>query len=403
MSVRWLALQSCSFRGNDESPYSLNRGNFLEMVDAFGKMNTKIGEVVLEIGDAKFSILVDEARDASSQEQMAIILSVSDTTSLNLKNQVFDVLVCFNLQVQNMRGQGYDGANNMHGSWNGQQALFLRDCPYAYYVHCFTHRLQLMLVSAARDVVDTNSFFSDLDNVINMITSSPKRFNELKSSKKKKKEIEHLLEIGEGETGSGANQIGNLQRARGTRWSSHYNSAKSLIDMYAATCKVLEYLSDHSPNVRTRCALSSPSEKTQDILTAMRFVHTTKTIIQELRENHWEKILEEVNCFCSKNDIHILDLHGSYMVGRSRGREYPTIEHHYHFDIFNAAIDFLVTELDARFNETSLELLSLGLAFDPKNSFESFNMDNICKLTEKFYPQDFTQQDIYSLKVELQH
>ena len=37
----------------------------------------------------------------------------------------------------------------MHGAWNGLQALFLRDCPYAYYVHCFAHRLQLALVRAA--------------------------------------------------------------------------------------------------------------------------------------------------------------------------------------------------------------------------------------------------------------
>ncbi|XP_022854090.1 zinc finger MYM-type protein 1-like [Olea europaea var. sylvestris] len=326
------------------------------MVDAFGKMNTKIGEVVLgnapknvtytsldiqkeilsimanrvkqrtrnEIGDAKFSILVDEARYASSQEQMAIILrfvngngiliersfaikSISDTTSLNLKNQISDVLVRFNIQVQNMRGQGYDGANNMRGTWNGLQALFLRDCPYAYYVYCFAHRLQLTLVSAATEVADINSFFSDLDNVINIITSSPKRINELKSSQKK--EIEHLLEIGERETGSGANQIDSLQRAGGTRWSSRYNSGKSLIDMYAAICKVLEYLNDHSPNVRTRSEVGGVykklttfefvfifhlmrrmlaitdvlrqalQKKTQDILTAMRFVHTTKTII----------------------------------------------------------------------------------------------------------------------------
>ncbi|XP_022859153.1 uncharacterized protein LOC111379942 [Olea europaea var. sylvestris] len=319
----------------------------------------------------------------------------------------------------------------MRGSWNGLQALFLKDCPYAYYVHCFAHRLQLTLISAARDVSDINSFFSHLDSVINMITSSPKRINELKSAQIK--EIEHLLEIGERESGSGANQIGNLQRAGGTRWSSHYSSVKSLIDMYAATCKVLEYLSDHSPNVRSRSEVGGVyktmttfefvfilhlmrkilaiadvlcqtlQKQTQDILTAMRFFRTTKTILQTLREDGWEEFLEEVKCFCSKNDIHVPDFDASYMVGRSRGREYPTVEHHYHFDIFNAAIDFLMMELDTRFNETSLELLSLSAALDPKDSFESFNIDNICKLAEKFYPEDFSQQDIYCLKVELQH
>ncbi|XLU31147.1 hypothetical protein S245_067213, partial [Arachis hypogaea] len=30
-------------------------------------------------------------------------------------------------------GQGYDGASNMRGEWNGLQALFLKDSPQAYY------------------------------------------------------------------------------------------------------------------------------------------------------------------------------------------------------------------------------------------------------------------------------
>ncbi|XP_022864673.1 uncharacterized protein LOC111384597 [Olea europaea var. sylvestris] len=175
-------------------------------------------------------------------------------------------------------------------------------------------------------------------------------------------------------------------------------SVKSLIVIYAATCKVLEYLSDHSPNTRSRS--KALQKKIQDILTAMKFVHTTKTILQTLRGDGWEEFHEEVKCFCSKNDIHVPDFNGSYMVGRSRDREYHTIEHHYHFDIFNTTIDFQIMELDTRFNETSLELLSLSTALDPKNSFESFNMNNICKLAEKFYPENFTQQDIYYLKVE---
>jgi len=46
-----------------------------------------------------------------------------------------------------MRGQEYDGASNIHGAWNRLYALFLKDCPYAYYVYCFVHRLQLALVA----------------------------------------------------------------------------------------------------------------------------------------------------------------------------------------------------------------------------------------------------------------
>ena len=99
-----------------------------------------------EIGDAKFCILVDEARDESKREQIAIILRfvvkegfikerffyvvhVRDTTALTLKNEICVVLSRYNLHIENIRGQGYDGASNMRGEWNGLQALFLKDCP----------------------------------------------------------------------------------------------------------------------------------------------------------------------------------------------------------------------------------------------------------------------------------
>ena len=38
----------------------------------------------------------------------------------------------------------------MRDMWNGLQALILNDCPYAYYIHCFAHRLQLALVKTSK-------------------------------------------------------------------------------------------------------------------------------------------------------------------------------------------------------------------------------------------------------------
>ena len=111
-----------------------------------------------EIGDAKFCILVDESKDEVKREQMAIVvrfvdtwgyvkerflqlLHVTNTATLTLKNQICDVLVSYNLQTHKMRVQGYDGASNMRGGLSRLQALFSKECPYAYYVHCFAHRL----------------------------------------------------------------------------------------------------------------------------------------------------------------------------------------------------------------------------------------------------------------------
>ncbi|XP_022893961.1 zinc finger MYM-type protein 1-like [Olea europaea var. sylvestris] len=158
-------------------------------------------------------LFLKEAQDASNREQMTIILRfvnshsslierffaikrVSDITSSNLKNEICDVLAQYELRLNKMRVQGYDGTSNMRGAWNGFQALFLRDCPYAYYVRCFAHQLQ--------------------------------RVTELQSSHREG--IQHMLATAEREFGSGANQIVTLQQSRATRWSSHDNSIKSMID-----------------------------------------------------------------------------------------------------------------------------------------------------------------------------
>ncbi|XP_042440944.1 zinc finger MYM-type protein 1-like [Zingiber officinale] len=286
-SARWLSLQACGLRGHDESSASQNYGNFIEMLKLLGKWNASIGDVILEkalgnakytspevqkeilhiignrvrnkiraeIGDSKFCILVDEAKDISNKEQMAIILRfvdahdflrecffqivhVHDTTAATLKKEIYDVLTRYNLEIHNIRGQGYDGASNMCGAFNGLQALFLKDCPYAYYVHCFAHRLQLALVAAAENEISIWLFFSNLTTIVNLVTSSSKRNVELQSAQVN--EIARSVVTGERETGRGANQIGTLHRVGTTRWSSHFDSICDLIDKYNATINVLE-------------------------------------------------------------------------------------------------------------------------------------------------------------------
>ncbi|CAN0904388.1 Zinc finger MYM-type protein 1 [Linum grandiflorum] len=197
--VQEIALRGSSFRGHDESQVSLNPENVLAWIGFATKLNEQIRNVVLqnalgnakytstriqkeilgiiankvrrkireEIGDSCFSILVDEAVDEAGREQMSVILryvnsrgivnerffalkSVAETSAETLKEAICDVLSQYDLQVDKLRGQGYDGASNMPGQFNGLKALFLRDSPYAYFVHCFAHRLHLALLTSAK-------------------------------------------------------------------------------------------------------------------------------------------------------------------------------------------------------------------------------------------------------------
>ncbi|CAL1399655.1 unnamed protein product [Linum trigynum] len=202
-SARWLALQGAAFRAHDETLHSKNRGNFIELIDRFSYYNDEVKSTVLgnapknakytssdiqkqilhvlakkvrnkifeEIGDSKFSIIVDEACDESKHEQMAIILLFVDSQGL-IQERFFDV-------VHNLRGQDYDGASNMCGEWNGLKALFLKDHPQAYYVHCMAHRLQLALVAASKDVTAVHEFFIDLTHIVNAVNAYSKRHDQL--------------------------------------------------------------------------------------------------------------------------------------------------------------------------------------------------------------------------------
>jgi hypothetical protein len=173
--VSYLALQGEPFRGSDETSTSLNKGNFLEFLDwykerneevrqAFDELCTKNAKMTSgtvqkelanccaqavtqaikeEMGDCLFSVLVDESRDILVKEQMAIavrfvnnkgevverflgIKHVKDTTSESLKKVLVETLSDHGLVVAKLRGQGYDGASNMRGEFNGLQKL-IRD------------------------------------------------------------------------------------------------------------------------------------------------------------------------------------------------------------------------------------------------------------------------------------
>jgi hypothetical protein len=267
-AVKWLAFQACAFRGHDESALSKNKGNFLEIVNLLAEFNPEIAKVVggnapynskytspdiqkeilsiyackirkhirEEVGDFKFSILADETCDVSKREQMALVLRfvdkdgilqerffdlihVANTRSLTLKDELCFVLSNHGFNIQNLRGQGYDGASNMRGELNGLQALFLQECPYAYYVHCYAHRLQLALVDASKEVVPISQFFQKLIFVINTVDSSSKRHDELHHAQVV--ELENGIADASIETGQGANQIRALKRPGDTRWGSH--------------------------------------------------------------------------------------------------------------------------------------------------------------------------------------
>ena len=81
-----------------------------------------------------------------------------------------------------------------------------------------------------------------------------------------------------------------------------------------------------------------------------------------------------------------------YILGRGRSRQLNvTMEHYFRIEIFLVVINTQLQELNSRFNEQTIELLPLSSALDPNDNYKSFNIENICKLALKFYPENFIE------------
>ncbi|KAK9748526.1 hypothetical protein RND81_02G064200 [Saponaria officinalis] len=407
-AVRLLARQGCSFRGHDESVDSPNGGNFDAVLNSFKRINDEINKVVDsalgnakytcstiqkqvaniltnkvramirdEVGDSKFAILVDEALDVSYKEQMAIILRFVNREGL-IRGRFFKVLRQYDLHVENMRGQGYDGANNMHSQFNGLQALFLKECPYAYCVHCFAHRMQLCLNAAAKGLP------VHLRRVREKIKLALCKEQELR-----------------------------------TQCGSHFRSISSLIKLFGATQTTIDELYVNGVDkvqgeakaigkamkkfdfvyclhmmhdiMRTTDFLCQALQKKDlDILNALHFLSITKEKLQDMREN----------AFCCRHDISMPDISAPYKKGSRNCEKNITNEHYYRFNILYMVIDFQLTELETRFTDSSVEILLLSASFDPRHSFRAFKGEDVCKLALKYYPLDFSSHDESALKLE---
>ncbi|XP_075076991.1 uncharacterized protein LOC142163716 [Nicotiana tabacum] len=179
-----------------------------------------IKAIIKELNGDCFALLVDESFDVSRKEQMAIVLRyvdrmrfvverlidivhVKDTCASSLKEAIVDLLAKHSLSLSYVRGQYYDGANNMQGELIGLKMLIKQESRSAHSIHCFAHQLQLSLLT---------------------------------------QRIEEALDMSELKTGRGLNQELGLSRAFDTRWGSHYKSFKNFILMFGSILHVLEAL-----------------------------------------------------------------------------------------------------------------------------------------------------------------
>ncbi|XP_076886023.1 uncharacterized protein LOC143535733 [Bidens hawaiensis] len=180
-----------------------------------------------------------------------------------------------------------------------------------------------------------------------------KRHDELQ----KAKEIIELIELGEIKIVKGLNQVGTLRRAGVTPWGSHYQ-LEGYVNLKSFDFVFILHLIKEVMG-RTEILSYSLQKKSQYILNAIKLYRPRK----------------------KDNQV--------------------TFEHYYQVDHFKATVEKQLHELNARFNDQTMKLLNVSSTLVLKKDPKVIDVDQICLLVEKYYPEDFMKQERIQLRVQL--
>ncbi|GAV08383.1 hypothetical protein RvY_18084 [Ramazzottius varieornatus] len=102
------------------------------------------------------------------------------TTGKALAETIKGRLTHHELDTENPRGQGFDGAANMRGHIKGVQAEIAKVQPIAIYTHCYAH-LVILVIKNAVEVECIQKFYGEV-NKIGKYFGAPNRRNFLQET-----------------------------------------------------------------------------------------------------------------------------------------------------------------------------------------------------------------------------
>ncbi|CAF4089460.1 unnamed protein product [Adineta steineri] len=351
--------QMIAIRGHSESEASSNRGNFIELLkwssatdpialsilNDSAKNSTYLSpstqnnlvtliasdirqQIAQKISGCVFTLMVDESRDISGNQQLSVVVRVIDVEvtannhqncqslfkeyfvgfvrlvefdAQSLTNEIVKFLSSINIDINSCVAMCFDGASVLSGVHSGVQSLLRKQhIPRAIYVHCYAHKLNLTYVYFHKSSV-TNEMF---------------------------KKVQQQLKIDRSDLSTNT----TLKNWAETRWDSRWISIQSIIDNYQVLLQSLEELeeegTDRSIDARGLLfALKEPlfivtifiihnlfgkikilsdqlKSESLDFGKAHILINSVIKQINDLRsEDEFDKLFEQIGEFCFKHDI----------------------------------------------------------------------------------------------------
>lgn len=222
-----------------------------EMIDICGNIIRE--KIVEEIKESPyFTVLFDETSDVAGIEQASLCIrylkndqivenfltfvAITNTSGENLAAVILTTVENFGLDLNKLRGQGYDGASNMAGMFKGVQARIIEKYPHAIYTHCCNHALNLVIVTSTNSSSATQSIknmIGVVKTVTNFVRDSALRRDVLKK---------HLSLDPRNLTSKSV-----LQQLCETRWSERHSALLDFLKFLPSIVHCLEEINEIKP------------------------------------------------------------------------------------------------------------------------------------------------------------
>ena len=100
-----------------------------------------------DVGNKECYPFVDQS-EMIREEFLEFVLCDTVTSGHAIADKIKFTLEKLTLDLNDLRGQRYDGADNMSGKYRGAAAIIQHDYTKVLYVHCVSHVLNLCVVAA---------------------------------------------------------------------------------------------------------------------------------------------------------------------------------------------------------------------------------------------------------------
>lgn len=282
-NILFLGKQCLLFRRNDQSISSVNKGNFLELLEirakdkgeqVFRLMNSQLDfynstqiqsdiveiiktemlqDIVNEINvSSAFSIICDETTDNASKGQLSVcvrypqktskavlikerflgFIDIEDMTGSLLHKSIKIYLQQIGVDFNKISGQAYDSTTNLRIKFNKIAAEFKKEEPRALYTHCYAHFFELAVIRFCKEV-------KELRGALNTLTSL---FNIIHMSGEMLANFQNICKVSQNKTCK--------KHASQSCWIVHDCTLLSVIDGLPEIIETLEFESSHSSNIR---------------------------------------------------------------------------------------------------------------------------------------------------------